>query len=45
MCVCVGTSVELQDLETMPLPDGLVVETFTPYDMLPELPLGIISLP
>ena len=37
VCVCVGTSVDLSDVV---LPSGLVVEMFTPYNMLTDWPLG-----
>ena len=37
MSVCVGTSVELQDVV---LPDRLVVEMFVPYGMLNDWQIG-----
>ena len=37
VCVCLGTSVELQDVV---LPDRLVVEMFVPYGMLNDWQIG-----
>jgi len=40
LSVCLGTSADLSDVV---LPRGLVVEMFTPYNMLTDWPLGTTS--